>query len=93
MRKNNNGSTGVLFPMIIVMILLVIFSSAITFGLGYFGGWLTKITIGSKLIEGLNLLFNTDYFTKDMLPMMGGTLSWIGSFFKVYNFNSGKRKD
>lgn len=88
--KNNNGSTGTLFPMLIVIILLFIFNSAITFGLGYFGGWLAKITIGSKLIEGLNLLFNTDYFDKNMLPMIGGTLSWIGNFFKAYNFNSKK---
>lgn len=90
MREKNNDSIGVLFLIVAIIILLVIFSSAITFGLGYFGGWLAKITIGSKLIEGLNLLFNTDYFDKDMLPMMSGILSWIGSFFKVYNFDSKK---
>ena len=91
MRKKNNNKR-ILFLIITIIILFFIFSSVIIFGLGYFGGWLAKITIGSKLVEGLNLLFNTDYFTKDMLPIMGGTLSWMSSFFKDYNFDL-KKKD
>ena len=90
--KNNKGNVGILILFAIIMIIpFIIFSSAIAFGLGYFGGWLAEITIGTKIAEGLNILFNTNYFTKDMLPMMAGTLTWIGSFFKSINFNFGSK--
>lgn len=90
--KNNKGNAGIFILFVIIMIILfIIFSSAIAFGIGYFGGWLAEITIGTKIAEGLNLLFNTNYFTKDMLPMIAGTLTWIGSFFKSINFNLGSK--
>lgn len=52
------------------------------FWLSYFGGWITSLVIGEKLVAALNLLFNTTYFTKSMIPMMAGALGWIGGFFK-----------
>lgn len=67
---------------IVMIILLFLIMPFINFWLAYFGGWLAKITIGGKLAAALNLLFNTTYFTAEMLPMMAGALGWIGSFFK-----------
>ena len=54
----------------------------INFWLAYFGGWIAKLVIGTKLAAALNILFNTTYFTAEMLPMMAGALGWVGSFFK-----------
>lgn len=67
---------------LILVALVIIFEAAIIFWCGYFTGWLAKITIGDKLIEGLNLIFHTNYFEKEMLPMMAGVIAWVGSFFK-----------
>ena len=60
----------------------VIIMPFITFWLAYFGGWICSLVIGNVLIEGLNTLFNTTYFTKDMIPICAATLGWIGGYFK-----------
>lgn len=62
----------------------------ISFWLSYFGGWITSLVIGKKLVAALNLLFNTTYFTKDMIPMMAGALGWIGGFFKSISTSRNK---
>lgn len=60
----------------------VIVMPFITFWLAYFGGWICSLVIGNVLTEGLNALFNTTYFTKDMIPICAATLGWIGGYFK-----------
>ena len=55
----------------------------ISFWASYFGGWICKITIGNTLVKALNILFNTTYFTAEMLPWIAGALGWIGGFFKA----------
>lgn len=62
--------------------ILFVIMPFISFWLAYFGGWIAKLVIGTKLAAALNILFNTTYFTAEMLPMMAGALGWIGSFFK-----------
>ena len=62
----------------------------ISFWLSYFGGWICKITIGNTLVKALNMLFNTAYFTKDMIPWIAGALGWIGGFFKSVNTSKSK---
>jgi hypothetical protein len=64
----------------LVLLFLLVYSPLV-FGLGYLSGWLAKVTIGGPLIHGINAIFGTA-FTKDILPIMGGALAWIGSFFK-----------
>lgn len=61
---------------------LVIILPFISFWLAYFGGWLCSLVIGDVLAEGLNALFNTTHFTKDMIPLCAGTLGWVGGYFK-----------
>jgi hypothetical protein len=61
---------------------LVIILPFISFWLAYFGGWLCTILIGDTLANGLNSLFNTTHFTKDMIPLCAATLGWIGGYFK-----------
>ena len=62
----------------------------ISFWASYFGGWICKITIGNTLVKALNMLFNTAYFTKDMIPWIAGVLGWIGGFFKSVNTSKSK---
>ena len=62
-------------------VVLIIIQPALFFWLGYFGGWLAKLVIGTKLVTAINMVFGTA-FTADMLPMIGGALGWIGGFFK-----------
>ena len=61
----------------------VIIIPFISFWLAYFGGWICSLVIGNVLTEGLNILFNTTYFTKDMIPICAATLGWIGGYFKT----------
>lgn len=68
---------------LILIIVITIFGSFFNFWLGYFTGWLAENTVGDKLIEAINTMFNTNYFKTDMLPIIGGALGWISSFFKV----------
>lgn len=67
---------------IIASIFLIIFAPFINFWASYFGGWITKLVIGVKLSEALNILFNTTFFTPEKIPMMAGALGFIGGYFK-----------
>lgn len=68
---------------IAMLVVTVFIAPFVTFWLCYFGGWIASITIGNILTNGLNTLFQTTWFTKDMIPLCAGTLGWIGSYFKV----------
>lgn len=83
------SSIPFLLFLLVLIIALAIFESAIVFILGYFTGWLAEITIGDKLVEGLRVLFRTNYFTKDMLPTLAGGLAWVAAFFKSGGIVSG----
>ena len=78
-RKDISGWSIV--GVIAFLIVVIIIQPALLFWLGYFGGWLAKLVIGTKLVTAINMVFGTA-FTADMLPMIGGALGWIGGFFK-----------
>lgn len=65
-----------------VLAILLIFGQALCFLFGWIGGWFAKITIGNILCNGLNAIVGTTMFTPSQLPLIGGTLAWIGHFFK-----------
>lgn len=67
---------------IIASFIAVIFTPFIVFWFAYFGGWLCSLIIGDILAEGLNSLFNTTHFKKDIIPLCAATLGWIGGYFK-----------
>lgn len=73
-----------IFGVIVFIIVVIIIEPALLFWLGYFSGWLAKLIIGTKLVTAINMVFGTA-FTADMLPMIGGALGRIGSFFKSIN--------
>ena len=74
------------------LIVVIIIQPALLFWLGYFSGWLAKLVIGTKLITAINMVFGTA-FTADMLPIIGGALGWIGSFFKSVRIVSSSIKN
>ena len=81
-KKNVSG--WAIVGVIAFLIVVIIIEPALLFWLGYFSGWLAKLIIGTKLVTAINMVFGTA-FTADMLPMIGGALGWIGSFFKSIN--------
>ena len=68
---------------IVLIAVMILIAPFISFWLGYFGGWLCSLVIGDILTEGLNSLFNTTHFTKDMIPLCAATLGWVGGHFKA----------
>ena len=79
--------------MILGAIALVVLFPFLFFWLGWFGGWITMLTIGEPLTRGLNTLFNTAYFTKEMIPICAATLGWIGGYFKARTITIDKNKN
>lgn len=67
---------------IVLAAIFIVFYPFLLFWVGYFSGWLAKLVIGTKLAAALNIAFHTTWFTAEMLPMIGGALAWVGSFFK-----------
>ena len=82
MKESTNSLVGKLVGIIVLLIICVVFYPFLLFWLGYFSGWIAKLVIGTKLAAALNMAFHTTWFTAEMLPMIGGALAWIGSFFK-----------
>ena len=73
---------------IFLIILLIFVAPWITFWLCYFAGWIAKILIGNYLVGGFSI-FKID-LPLDKIPLLAGTLGWIGSFFKN-TINLGKK--
>ena len=73
-------------------VVVIIIEPALLFWVAYFCGWIAKITFGTKLAAALNTLFQTTYFTKDMIPTVAGALGWIGGFFKSTTAAKGSNK-
>lgn len=69
---------------IIAIILTMILLPALTFGFAYLGGIFLNWIVGAKLIKGLNLMFHTTRFTRELIPLTCATLAVIGSYFKSY---------
>ena len=88
-RKDISG--WAIVGVIAFFIVVIIIQPALLFWLGYFSGWLAKLVIGTKLVTAINTIFGTA-FTADMLPMIGGALGWIGSFFKSIRAISNNQK-
>lgn len=66
----------------LIAISLVILAPVLYYFCGWITGHILKFFIGDTIVYGMNYLFNTTRFTKDMLPTVCGTLGVIGSFFK-----------
>ena len=78
----------------VALIVLLIFAVPIIgFGLGYLTGWILQVSIGGAVAEGLNIVFNTDRFTPEMIPLFCATMGMIGGFFKSKLINKNKKDE
>ena len=64
------------------LVALLVFAPALVFLFAYVGGMLLDWIVGDKLVDGLNLMFNTTRFTRDLIPLTCATLATIGRYFK-----------
>ena len=77
---------------IIGFIGLLVFSPVLTFGCAYIGGMILDWVVGAGLIKGLNLIFNTTRFNRELIPLTCATLATIGKYFKSSNTNTNNNK-
>ena len=66
----------------------LVFSPVLTFGFAYLGGIILDWIVGTQLVDGLNLMFNTTRFTRELIPIACATLATIGRYFKSTQSNS-----
>ncbi len=64
------------------VLLLLVFAPVLTFAFAYIGGMILDWLVGEKLVNGLNLMFDTTRFTRDLIPLTCATLATIGRYFK-----------
>lgn len=77
------GVTSIAGGFIFLNIFLMVFSPVITFICAYVGGMFLNWIIGTQLVDGLNLIFNTTRFTRELLPLICATLATIGRYFTL----------
>lgn len=75
---------------VIGFVTLLVFSPVLTFFCAYVGGMLLDWIVGAKLVEGLNLMFDTTRFTRDLIPLACATFATIGRYFKASQSNTNK---
>lgn len=91
MRTSNLFVAGTISA-IIGWIVILVFSPVLTFGFAYIGGMLLDYIVGARLVEGLNLIFDTSRFTRDLIPLVCATLATIGRYFKSHLSYTNKSK-
>ena len=87
--KSNLEKVGV-GSSIVGFIILLVFSPVLTFGCAYLGGMILNYFVGDAITNGLNIVFNTDRFTSDLIPLVCATLATIGKYFKSTQTNNNK---
>lgn len=82
------GIVSIVSGVIVTFIGLLVFAPMITFGFAYLGGMILDWIVGEKLVNGLNLMFDTTRFTRDLIPLTCATLATIGRYFKSSQTNN-----
>ena len=94
--KNSNlekvGIVSIVSGVIVTFIGLLVFAPVITFGFAYLGGMILDWIVGDKLVNGLNLMFDTTRFTRDLIPLTCATLATIGRYFKPSQTNNNNKE-
>ena len=90
--NNSNLETVGIVSVIAGFIALLVFSPVLTFLCAYVGGMLLDWIVGVKLVDGLNLMFDTTRFTRDLIPLTCATLATIGRYFKASQSNTNNNK-
>lgn len=87
------GIVSIVSGVVVTFIGLLVFAPVITFGFAYLGGMILDWIVGEKLVNGLNLMFDTTRFTRDLIPLTCATLATIGRYFKSSQTNNNNNKD
>lgn len=85
------GIVSIVSGVVVTFIGLLVFNPIITFGFAYLGGMILDWIVGDKLVNGLNLIFDTTRFTRDLIPLTCATLATIGRYFKSSQTNNNNR--
>ena len=88
MNYNTRNKVGTVIGTLIGAFLFAFIEPFLFFWLGYFVGWLSKLMIGTHLITGLQLIHIP--IELNQIPLLAGTLAWVGSFF--YQLDTKKNK-
>ena len=86
------GIVSIVSGVVVTFIGLLVFAPVITFGFAYLGGMILDWIVGEKLVNGLNLMFDTTRFTRDLIPLTCATLATIGRYFKSSQKNTNNNK-
>lgn len=73
---------------IVTFIIGILIIPFLIFWLGWVAGWIATWVIGNPLTEGFSNLGIS--ITKDQIPLIAGTIAWIGSILgtnKLISFN------
>ena len=92
--KNSKLETvriSIISGVVVTFIGLLVFAPVITFGFAYLGGMILDWIVGDKLVNGLNLMFDTTRFTRDLIPLTCATLATIGRYFKSSQTNNNNK--
>lgn len=90
MRTSSLEGIGVV-SIIVGFVGLLVFSPVLTFGFAYLGGMILDYIVGAKLANGLNLMFDTTRFTRELIPLTCATLATIGRYFKSSQSNTNNK--
>ena len=93
MKNSKLETVGIVSRVVVTFIGLLVFAPVITFGFAYLGGMILDWIVGEKLVNGLNLMFDTTRFTRDLIPLTCATLATIGRYFKSSQTNNNNNKD
>ena len=85
------GIVSIVRGVVVTFIGLLVFAPVITFGFAYLGGMILDWIVGEKLVNGLNLMFDTTRFTRDLIPLTCATLATIGRYFKSSQTNNNNK--
>ena len=91
MKKNTLENIGAI-TVIVSLITFLVILPALTFAFAYVGGMIINFFVGEGLVKGLNLMFNTTRFTREMIPLTCATLATIGRYFKSSTTTNSKEK-
>lgn len=95
MKRNtleNVGIVTILTGVVGGFITLLVFAPVLTFAFAYLGGIILDWVVGKSLVNGLNLMFDTTRFTRDLIPLTCATLATIGRYFKSSQTNNNKKE-
>lgn len=72
---------------------IIVVGIILSYWLGYLGGMILNWGAGENFVKGLNLIFGTDRFTREMIPTICATLSVLGGYFRAHLNTNNKKKD